>query len=299
MAYRLKPGESIPRGIERIVKKEFESALDRLSGENHCDPGVVVHESRKSVKKIRAVLRLFRAELGGRYASENRKLQAVGRKLSELRDAAVMVEVFDQLNRKYPGELSKRTIAGIRGGLITRKNQVYRATKDGKLLADVSSMLHACLDGFQKMPLELDGFRAIAPGIETTFRRARQAMKYARKQPQPENFHEWRKRVKDHWYLTRLFFNPPGHPIRAQQNLKKLETWLGDDHNLAVLREKTIGQPGLEALIDRYQTELRKTGLALGEQIYQERPRVFTRRMKDSWSIHPAEPEHRTGRSNN
>ncbi|MDQ2944598.1 MAG: CHAD domain-containing protein [Acidobacteriota bacterium] len=258
--------------------------MDQLSGENLGDLGVAIHESRKSVKKIRSVLRLFRAELGDTYASQNSKRQAAGRKLSGLRDAAVMVEVFDKLNHKYPDELSKRTVDKIRGRLAARKNQAYKEAKNGNLLTEVRTALHACMKSVKRWPLQLDGFPAIAPGIETTFRRARMAMKYARKHQEPENFHEWRKRVKDHWYQTRLLSNLIGHSIRAQKkNLKKLETWLGDDHNLAVLRQKMIGQPGLESLIDRYQTELRGSALALGERIYGEQPRQFTRRMKHLW----------------
>ena len=284
MAYQLKSSESIPEGIKRIVKKEFESALDQLSGENEGDAGVAIHETRKSIKKIRAVLRLLRTEPGGAFGSQNGKLQAAGRKLSELRDAAVMLEVFDKLNHKYADELSKRTVDMIRRRLAARKKQIDKETENSDLLGDVSTALHACMKRIKKWPLQLDGFSAVAPGIERTFRRARKAMKYARKHPEPENFHEWRKRVKDHWYLMRLLSHLPGQWIRVQErNLKKLETSLGDDHNLVVLREKMIGQPGLESLIVRYQDELRGTALALGQGIYEEQPRQFMCRMKYLW----------------
>jgi CHAD domain-containing protein len=281
MAYHLKSSESVPEGIKRIVKREFESASDQLSGENQGDVDVAVHQARKSIKKIRAVLRLLRAELGGAYGPQNKKLQAAGRKLSEVRDAAVMIEVFDKLTHKYPDELSQGASDLIRRRLAARKRQVDKEAKASDLFGKVSSALHACVKRVEKWPLQLDGFAAIAPGIETTFRRARKAMKHARKHPEPENFHQWRKRVKDHWYQTRLLSNLPGHSIQLRErDLKKLEAWLGDHHNFAVLREKIIGQPGLASMIDQYQTELRANALALGEQIYGEQPRQFKRRMK-------------------
>jgi len=58
-----------------------------------------------------------------------------------------------------------------------------------------------------------------------------------RKHPHPENYHEWRKRVKEHWYHVRLLevtVADGGY----EKSLKELETALGEDHNLVLLQEK-------------------------------------------------------------
>ena len=155
----------------------------------------------------------------------------------------------------------------------------------------MSAILKACRKRAEKWRLRRDGFPAIASGIETTYRRASAAMVVAREHPSPENFHEWRKRVQDHWYQSRLLSNLFGDSIRAYaRNLKKLQTCLGEDHNLEVLRERTAGESALDVLIGRRQAGLRKSALALGERIYEETPLQFTQRLKRLWTASPAPP---------
>src|SRR5450759_3837318 len=169
MAYRLKADESVPEGIKRIVKEEFDSALGQLSGNSPGNVAVSIHEARKSVKKIRAVLRIIRAELAGDYQSENRRLQAVGRKLSELRDAGVMVETLDKVKAKYHDQIGGHSLDLIRRGIVERKKQAEKQAKTGKLFAQLAGTLRGCAKRVNKWRLHTDGFAAIAPGLEESF----------------------------------------------------------------------------------------------------------------------------------
>ena len=81
MAYHLKRSESVAEGIRRIAREEIESAADQLS-KGHRDRDEAIHEARKSIKKVRAVLRLVHPELGDTYYQESSYLRDVGRKLS-------------------------------------------------------------------------------------------------------------------------------------------------------------------------------------------------------------------------
>src|ERR1019366_4549746 len=148
-------------------------------------------------------------------------------------------------------------------------------------------------------PLAADGFEAIAPGLEATFRRGQKALARARKQPLAENYHGWRKRAKDHWYQVRLLEGVWDGTMPAyERRLKDLETWLGEDHNLVVLQEKAMAEPGFYGrqpeialfvkLIGKYHKELRGNALALGERIYDEKSRQFTRRMRRMWDARQA-----------
>ncbi len=66
----------------------------------------------------------------------------------------------------------------------------------------------------------------------------------AQDDPRPENYHDWRKRVKDHWYHVRLLESLWTEVLEAREaSLKNLETWLGDDHNLVVLCDKLTNEP--------------------------------------------------------
>jgi CHAD domain-containing protein len=302
MAYRLRSDESVPAAIKRIASEELESAAAQLTGKGAAERDEAIHEARKSIKKVRALLRLMRPELGDTYAAENTQLRDTGRKLSEFRDAGAILETFYGLREKYRDELKGHTLESIHGGLVERKEQAGRTAGIGQVLRKLAAALRAAGRRVRVWPLLTDGFPAIAPGLERTFRSGQKAFAQVLAHPSPENYHEWRKRVKDHWYHVRLLEDVWIEVMQAyERSLKDLETWLGDDHNLVVLREKVVSEPvfyggGKEtdlflSFVDKYEKELRGNALSLGERIYAEKPRQFSQRLGHLWNVWQAQPE--------
>ena len=62
MAFRFKLAEPFEEGCKRIAREQIERAQCQLKGSG--DPVVAVHETRKSLKRLRALLRLIRPALG-------------------------------------------------------------------------------------------------------------------------------------------------------------------------------------------------------------------------------------------
>ena len=99
-----------------------------------------------------------------------------------------------------------------------------------------------------------------------------------------------------------VFLKPPtARNLHAyEKSLKDLETWLGNDHNLAVLRGNIVIEPAFYGtkedthlmldLIDRYQTELGGASISLAERIYAEKPREFVARMQHLWDAWKQQP---------
>ena len=296
MPYHLKPGERVPAGVKRIAREEIEAAVRQLTGKGEADRDEAIHEARKSMKKIRGLLRLMRGELGEIYRQENTFLREAGFRLSQFRDARAMLEAFDGMRRKYRGELGRGRFASIRRGLIARKARAERQGGVENVLNGVAAALRQSDRRVETWPLAADGFAAIAPGFEATFRRGRKALARARKHPSPENYHEWRKRVKNHWYQVRLLEGVWDGTMPAyERRLKDLETWLGEDHNLVVLEEKVMAEPGFYGrqpeiwlfikLIGKYHKELRGNALAEGARIYDAKPRQLSNRMRRMWGV--------------
>jgi CHAD domain-containing protein len=290
----LKLGEPVPAGIERIAREEIEAAVRQLTGGGEADRDEAIHEARKNLKKIRGLLRLMRPELGEIYRRENIFFREAGRQLSPFRDAGAMLETFDALRVKYRGEMGPGRLASIRRRLVARKKQAEKQDSLEKVLIGMAIVLRGSANRVGTWPLAADGFAAIAPGFEATFRRGRRALARVRKRPLPENFHEWRKRVKDHWYHVRLLQGAWDGTMPAyERRLKDLETWLGEDRNLVVLQEKVMAEPGFYgqeaeiasfvSLVGRYGKELRSDALALGARIYNEKPGPFTQRIERMW----------------
>ncbi len=302
MAYRLKPGESVREGLRRIAREELSSAARGLSHANARTRDDAIHEARKSVKKVRAILRLMRGELGGVYHTENRRLRDVSRRLSIYRDGTVMIETLDWLAGHQKDHRSARALAAIRRGLVENRRRQQRGPRMANAMRRAAAALLAASARVDRWRLVMDGPVALAPGMETAYRRGRAAMATVSRNARPEHCHEWRKRVKDHWYHLRLLENRWNAATRAREkSLKQLETWLGEHHNLEVLSARLAGAAPArhpkEAKLCRglsgdLQCELRRKALALGKRLYSEPPELFRKHLAELWRPQPA---HGTG----
>jgi CHAD domain-containing protein len=302
MAYRLKRSESIPEGIKRVSSEQIDSAIDQLSGRNSKKRPQAVHEARKSIKKVRGALRLVEPELGSIFRDENSTLRDIGRELSVIRDAEAIIEVFDGLVEKFKDQIQHDTLIGIRRGLQRSKRETEKAAGVERVTKHAVATLRSVGRRVETWPLKTDGFRAIAPGLENAYRRGRKALRTAQQDPTAVNYHDLRKRAKDHWYHVRLLENLWSEVMQAQEaSLKNLQTWLGDDHNLVVLREKLESEPGkygddktvevFLTLADQHQRELRDNSISLAERVYDEKPKQLTLRMSKLWDAWQNEPD--------
>jgi CHAD domain len=120
MPYHLKHNESLPEGIKRVIREETDQATAHLTGKSDSN-----REARKSVKKIRAALRLVRTELDETFEEENVRLRNMGRALSEIREAGAIIGAFDSvIEQRHKKRLSKQVEDSIRGALLARKAHI-------------------------------------------------------------------------------------------------------------------------------------------------------------------------------
>jgi CHAD domain-containing protein len=290
LAFQFKRGEPVPRAIRRIVTEQLRFAAGQLRNLEPSARDEAVHEARKSIKKVRAILRLMSGELGPVAAAGNTLLRDLARRLSALRDAAVLVETLDSLK----DHIDSQVFAPVRVRLARDRARAARA----QLPANVVFALERASERVRSWPLHATGFAALARGLERAFHRGQRALAHARENPTPEAFHEWRKRVKDHWYDMRLLEGAWTVATRSyERSLKELETCLGDDHNLVILRgrlaalENAPDLAGLLVAIDSRQQQLRERALDLGERLYAPPPGEFVRRAEELWDAWHAQRE--------
>jgi CHAD domain-containing protein len=112
--------------------------------------------------------------------------------------------------------------------------------------------------------------------------------------PGAENFHEWRKQVGYLRDMVRLL-KPmrPDDLAKFSARLKKLESCLSEDHDLAVLRQWFLAvvekswaadeAESLLSLISKRQAELQAKAKPLGARIYAEPPKAFADRLEKYW----------------
>src|SRR5260221_9375162 len=101
MAFQLKADESVAKGLRRIARDQIDKALEALEQSHGPTHEEVIHDARKRFKKVRALLRLARPGLSKKfYDRENARFRDSGRPLSEVRDAKVLVEALDSVQKR-------------------------------------------------------------------------------------------------------------------------------------------------------------------------------------------------------
>ncbi|HEY6776014.1 MAG TPA: CHAD domain-containing protein [Thermoleophilaceae bacterium] len=297
--YKLKAGEAVPRGIARITRGRIDHALDELEGRTDSSPEEAVHEARKDMKKLRAVVRLVRAEIGDHaYRRENECFRDAGQELSGVRDADVMLSTLAKLE----GEIPDATAGDLRQALEAHKLRTAGGARQ-QASAQVVKILTTARRRVGRWPLDEDGFEAVAGGLERIYRRGRKDFRRARAEPTTENLHEWRKRAKDLWYhLTILRTAWPPVMDALADEAHSLSERVGDDHDLAVLlawaeEHAPASAAAIGAPVERRRAELQAGAFELGARLYADKPGAFMRRLERWWEA-PAgvgrpEPAHR------
>jgi CHAD domain-containing protein len=294
--YRLHEGEFLPDGIRRIARGQLDYASDALGKAPDRKIGEAVHETRKSFKRLRALVRVARAPLGdNRYRKENTDYREAGRLLSGVRDSKVLIDTLDGLNERAADEITPEATAELRSALGDEHERALETLKgDNIAVESVLAKLKTARRRTARWTFDADGFDALTPGIERIYRRGRNRMRAVCDESSTENLHELRKRVKDLWHVTQIV--GPASPKQLKKLGKRthrLSDLLGDDHDLAVLRDYVETHPqcvrddetrlALLALIDRRRQALQQDALKLGKRIFKRKPKRFVRALERGW----------------
>jgi CHAD domain-containing protein len=293
MAYELQAVETVQDGLRRCAREQLDRAIDELTSQVEDNPIEAVHDARKALKKTRSLLRLSHATIDRRDRRRaNAALREAGQSLSPVRDAEVKVQAVDELSRRYAGRLPQSTFDAVRRHLGADRDTARQRLLSSGLANHVADELRAVRRRIDDMPMRDGGWQALAPGLLRSYRRGRDAMQVAAKEPTVENLHEWRKRTKDVWYHLRML-KPmaPGIVGGHAEEAEELSDLLGEDHDLAVLRETlergsselAIDLDAVFELIDHRRGQLQADALVVGQRLYAEPCKAFHRRLHDYW----------------
>lgn len=240
-----------------------------------------VHEARKAIKRLRALLRLVRNSMPEAARREELALLAdVARELSPVREAAAHVEAVDKLARVSADPATAEALAALRG-VLCRDLEGQAAAEDLRSkLAELDVRLAALRRSAATWAISGADWAAFERGFSRTYETGKTALKKAISAPSIERYHEVRKRAKDHYYQLGFLAGVWPKPITARAAETKLLTdLLGDDHDLALLRDvickmsDEATQQLLLPRIDARRIELRVDAEWLARRLYAERPR--------------------------
>jgi CHAD domain-containing protein len=291
VAFRIKSDESVTHGLRRLAAKNLRAAADELErGAESND--VAIHKARKRVKKVRALAHLVKSDRGRHLRGSRKRLRAVNRSLSALRDADATLEIFDTIRQHYPAVVNEHTFARVRRTLARYQRDAIQAARDDRLFDRTASELRALEKRSKRWRTRHDHFGALARGIRATHRRGRQVMERAVDSGSDADFHAWRTQIKRLWYELRLLGTAGGGVQKDIAGLHAAEQLFGDDHNVTVLcarlNDLAASQPAAEiealrAAAERYQRELRRKATAKARPIFTMPTKDYADKIKRAW----------------
>ena len=296
MSFRFEPGEKLDDAFRRVAGEEIRSARAALQAADG-DRGRAIHEARQSFKRLRALLRLARPDLGGDFDLEFRRFRDSGRALSSSREAAVMAETFDSIVADRNGRLDRQEAALLRAALPTIDAAGANVDMQvGLILQSLDAAEGKCTA--LAWPKKT---RALVRALRTSQSRLRKSWRTARAESSSEALHSWRKRIKDQAAQLRLLRQILPEPMRERRDEeKRIAAELGEDHDLWVLSDylaKNRAPPGtgftrdrICAIINERRRELRGKALEEGRAFSAKKPRPFARKIGAAWTNGVSDP---------
>jgi CHAD domain-containing protein len=294
-AYRIRRDEKAAEAVRRIFTGRLDDALEQLRERLDDDVAGAIHETRKDLKKARAVLRLVRTRMDDDvYCRENMRLRDAARALAGMRDAEVKVGTIEALEERFGDELHVGMVE-LRLDLEAERDAAADSDSAIRTAArQAGEAIEAVRGSAESWSFSKSGWKLLEPGVERSYARGRNRFSDVRSEPSPVNIHEWRKRVKDLWYGLRLLRDSwPEVVGEMGAGAHDLSDLLGDHHDLTVLGEDIRRRDRFAAhgddlaaimsVIEGRQEELLEAAVPVGERLYAESPANFRKRMRAYW----------------
>jgi CHAD domain-containing protein len=264
------------------------------AGSHPVDRGELVHETRKTIKRMRALARLLRHELGEQeFMRVNSSLRDAGQRLAGARDAEVRLATLERLRARNPQALALHGVERLSEQLERERVRTGEPTSLGEVLEDIADMRQDLANWNLVDP----DFETLAPGLKRIYREGRRRYRRVRRERNAEQLHDWRKRVKSLYYALDMLGGSTAtkRARRATRRAEDLGDLLGEEHDLWMLHAYLEQHPGtleedrsaheqLLKLIERRRRRLRKRALKLGARLYRRKARAFTQRVSRAFS---------------
>ncbi len=283
------------RPLPKTLINVFAELVSRVDKELAICPltPAAVHEARKSVKRLRALVSLVALDLDRNRARFDRVLRDVNRTLSATRDATVAITTFENLataaNEALINDFAvaraalDRRLAGVHDREINVDREVVRPLKD-------------LLQRWKRRTWGRDEWALLEPNLRRTYRRGRRMNREIAAGAPTERLHELRKLVKQTQYHFEFLI--PIAPMRMQtehDDWERLADTLGQHHDLWVLQDLLRTTPSKELSRSARTLVLGQVCSAArvlehhaarwSPILYAERARAFTDRLGTYWQL--------------
>ncbi|MFV0298440.1 MAG: CHAD domain-containing protein [Hyphomicrobiaceae bacterium] len=241
MAYKFKFKEGLEAGVRRIAVEQLDVALESPPA-NAEGRAPWIHETRKNIKRIRALLRLVRSGIvPSEFRTENARLRDCARLLSPLRDRHVILERLGHLRASGDEKLEAACIWLERSikASSAKQNRSSRDTGEDAASDPVQAAL-AQLKASRRRLLGLTVKGSLIDvaghGLARCQRNGREALGEAEQAGSDEAFHDLRKTMQTSWHQTRLLEGAwPEVAAARMASAREISDLLGEFQDLSIL----------------------------------------------------------------
>jgi len=289
--------ESISINIHRILLDQFHYIImESEKGQEEVHKSI--HETRKSMKRIRAVLRLIRDEIGySSYYRENTFYRDLSRELSEIRNFEVLSGSIKNLQEDLSNTIPADIFALLEEELGRQRNMVMGGQAGlSQLLKEIAGKIEIARDRIYDFPIRHNDFRAFEGGLFRMYSQGKRYLRDAKKNPSPTQLHDLRKRLKYFWYQVEILQPIFPGPMKAYAStLETVAENLGVYHDLQVLQkflgessiipDHKINETLLEACLAR-KSMLLYNIWPMADIAYSEKPAAMVNRLASYWRVY-------------
>lgn len=292
MSFRIAPYLPLADEVRRIAAEQLDRAAKELRAPA-VDRHEAIHDVRKRVKKLRALLRLVRSGDEALCRAENARLRDLARALSSSRDRTALIEAAGGLAKAASGDTG--SLRPILATLEARRDAAFAA--EGDLDATIAATLDridACGRAIEAMRFDKSARKVLGKGYALNHARARRTLRVAQKSGAAADLHEFRKRAKDHMHHLSLLADAWPEALKPLRDAAStIADDLGRDHDYALLLAEIAAEPaafGVDAereaavaLVAEHGAALRAGALRLARRFYAQKPETARRHLEALW----------------
>jgi len=217
----------------RLINDQIQYAIDVLKNDkNNIEKSI--HEARKSIKKIRALLKCIRFAIKlSDYRRENRFLRDIKNLISNIRQNTVLIETLEYCNKQNKKEIPENTVNRLNKKLISNKNKAVNEYQKTNKLEQTIELYQIAQIRLNNIDFIKTDSKSMIEGIGKIYKKGRQLVNICNKKKDSVMLHELRKAIKYLWYQLSIFKNFWPELINIYtKNFEKISDLLGVEHDL-------------------------------------------------------------------
>jgi CHAD domain-containing protein len=262
------------------------------------DPHTAIHEIRKTIKRIRALLKMIRDETGySQYFRENRFYRDLARRMAPVRDRYVLLQSVRSLEAHNPGLFDKLEVKPIQDQLKARvetEMSIFKGRVGGfERLTDDLKQARGRLDHFIQLR---NGFDSIRKGMKRVYRKGLRSQGRLEDETSMAELHEYRKCCRYLQFQVEMI-----HPIYPRllkayatsidHHTEQLGT-IRDLQRLECILHQSSGSLSpnslskLQKVIEAQCSDTMAGLFGKSRLIFPESPAAFMKRIRSYWNAH-------------